>query len=156
MLAGWPCNNASGNNRATGENGRTGLSGPQTRLFFPAVNIIKNIRAAAAATAAAVPAPSRRSMSPADDEPDAVEYTGTRYASDVGDAAAAHGVQKTLHDCWGRGNAAPAAPSTPRSSNELRHKRKSSSGGQGMGGGGQPKKAKKPRYGKQGSNLGWT
>eukprot|EP01052_Picozoa_sp_SAG31_P028771 SAG31_NODE_2803_length_5072_cov_3.559421_4_plen_184_part_00 len=41
---GWPCNNLLGNNQSTTENGRTLLAGPQSRLFFVALDIIKQVR----------------------------------------------------------------------------------------------------------------
>jgi hypothetical protein len=44
VLAGWPCVNASGHNTARSTNGRTGLSGPQTRLFYDMMEVVKRIQ----------------------------------------------------------------------------------------------------------------
>ena len=40
-FGGFPCNNLSGNNRAAGANGRTGLDGPQTSLFYAMEKILR-------------------------------------------------------------------------------------------------------------------
>ena len=42
-LGGFPCNNLSGNNRAVGANGRTGLAGPQSSLFYAMDDILTKL-----------------------------------------------------------------------------------------------------------------
>ena len=51
-LGGFPCNNLSGNNRAQGANGRTGLAGPHTGLFYKMEDILATLDGQARASAA--------------------------------------------------------------------------------------------------------
>lgn len=42
-IGGWPCNNLSGYNRATGRNGRRGLDGSKSSLLFPLSEVVTQL-----------------------------------------------------------------------------------------------------------------